>query len=74
MFGEAMMSSVTGAKPSSAAKKSELAVQPDNTYRPGIVSVVDLQKVNGDTVSIATQKPPMANHLIQYIDIVLQNM
>ena len=56
MFGEAMMSSVTGAKPSSAAKKSEPAVQPDNTYRPGIVSVVDLQKVNGDTVSIATQR------------------
>ncbi|XP_041348624.1 breast carcinoma-amplified sequence 3-like [Gigantopelta aegis] len=48
MFGEAMMSSVTGAKPSSASKKSEPAVQTDNTYRPGIVSVVDLQKVNGD--------------------------
>ncbi|XP_046356113.1 BCAS3 microtubule associated cell migration factor-like [Haliotis rufescens] len=47
MFGEAMMSSVTGNKSSPSTKKGETSSQVDNNYRPGIVSVIDMQTVTG---------------------------
>jgi hypothetical protein len=45
MFGEAVVSSMTGAKPAPAAKKVELVPSDENGHRPGIVSVVDLKMV-----------------------------
>ena len=50
MFGEAMVSSVTGSKPPHVQKKSE-SPPLDNGHRPGIVSIVDVQSVTADHVS-----------------------
>ena len=52
MFGEAMVSSVTGNKTSYTNKKVDVGVV-DNGDRPGIISVVDLQNIHGDHVSLS---------------------
>ena len=52
MFGEAMVSSVTGNKPTYTNKKIEVGVV-DNGDRPGIISVVDLQNIHNDHVSVS---------------------
>lgn len=49
MFGEAMVSSVTGSK--SVPPKRDY-VHLDNGNRPGIVTVVDIQNIHNDHVSI----------------------
>ncbi|XP_048741854.2 BCAS3 microtubule associated cell migration factor-like isoform X2 [Ostrea edulis] len=49
MFGEAMVHSVTGTKPSPTPKKSD-SPPLDNGHRPGIVSIIDTQTVIGDHV------------------------
>ncbi|CAL1548389.1 unnamed protein product, partial [Lymnaea stagnalis] len=51
MFGEAMVSSVTGAKPPPPAKKPEPSPPDENGYRPGIVSVYDLKSFRADQSS-----------------------
>jgi hypothetical protein len=48
MFGEAMVSSVTGCKPSPVKRD---CVTLDNGNRPGIVTVVDIQNIHNDHVS-----------------------
>ncbi|GFO44328.1 hypothetical protein PoB_007083300 [Plakobranchus ocellatus] len=48
MFGEAMVSSVTGSKAPPAVKKPEPSPPDENGHRPGIVSVVDLKCLRGD--------------------------
>lgn len=45
VFSEAVVSNLTGNKPSSTPKSSP---QMDNGNRPGIVSIVDLQNIHGD--------------------------
>ena len=51
LFGEAMVSSVTGNKTGYTTKKVDTGVV-DNGDRPGIVSVVDLQNIHTEHVSI----------------------
>lgn len=50
VFSEAVVSNLTGSKPSTPPKKSDLN-QIDNGNRPGIISIVDLQNIHGDHVS-----------------------
>lgn len=50
MFSEAVVSNLTGSKPSTPPKKTDLN-QIDNGNRPGIISIVDLQNIHGDHVS-----------------------
>ncbi|XP_063448819.1 BCAS3 microtubule associated cell migration factor-like [Mytilus trossulus] len=47
VFSEAVVSNLTGSKPSTPPKKSDLN-QIDNGNRPGIISIVDLQNIHGD--------------------------
>ena len=50
MFGEAMVSQVTGCKTPQPRRE---CVQLDNGNRPGIVSVIDIQNVHNEHVSLA---------------------
>ncbi|KAK3084553.1 hypothetical protein FSP39_015274, partial [Pinctada imbricata] len=52
MFGEAMMSSVTGCKPTTSQKKSE-SPPLDNGHRPGIVSIIDILSITADHFSVS---------------------
>lgn len=52
MFSEAVVSNLTGSKPSPPTKKPD---QVDNGNRPGIISIVDLQNIHGDHVSITNK-------------------
>ncbi|VDI22014.1 Hypothetical predicted protein [Mytilus galloprovincialis] len=47
VFSEAVVSNLTGSKPSTPPKKTDLN-QIDNGNRPGIISIVDLQNIHGD--------------------------
>ncbi|XP_060579314.1 BCAS3 microtubule associated cell migration factor-like [Ruditapes philippinarum] len=49
MFGEAMVSSVTGCKPSPVKRD---CVTLDNGNRPGIVTVVDIQNIHNDHFNV----------------------
>ncbi|GAB1604473.1 breast carcinoma-amplified sequence 3-like [Argonauta hians] len=54
MFGEAMVSSVTGKSPTShTTKKPDSPFIIENGQRPGIVSVVDIQSVRGEHFSVS---------------------
>ena len=55
VFSEAVVSNLTGSKPSPPTKKLD-ATQVDNGNRPGIISIVDLQNIHGDHVSIKKTK------------------
>ena len=53
MFGEAMVSSVTGkTPPPHNTKKADSPFVLDNGLRPGIVTVIDVLAVRGDHVSV----------------------
>ncbi|CAI9719521.1 Breast carcinoma-amplified sequence 3,Breast carcinoma-amplified sequence 3 homolog [Octopus vulgaris] len=54
MFGEAMVSSVTGKSPTShTTKKADPSFVIDNGLRPGIVSVIDTQTIRGEHFSVS---------------------
>ncbi|XP_059170422.1 BCAS3 microtubule associated cell migration factor-like [Physella acuta] len=48
MFGEAMVSSVTGSKPATVVKKPDPSPPDENGFRPGIVSVYDLKSARSE--------------------------
>ncbi|XP_050411358.1 BCAS3 microtubule associated cell migration factor isoform X1 [Patella vulgata] len=52
MFGEAMVSSVTGNKPSPPTKRMEMTQPLDNGNHPGIVSVVDIPNIKDKQFSV----------------------
>jgi len=55
VFSEAVVSNLTGSKPSPPTKKPD-STQVDNGNRPGIISIVDLQNIHSDHVSIKKTK------------------
>ena len=54
MFSEAVVSNLTGSKPCPLTKKPD-STQMDNGNRPGIISIVDLQNIHCDHVSIKNE-------------------
>ncbi|ESO95441.1 hypothetical protein LOTGIDRAFT_117172 [Lottia gigantea] len=52
MFGEAMVSSVTGNKPSITTRRQDMTPPVDNSNHPGIVSVIDIPNIKTKQFSV----------------------